>query len=224
MVPVRRGLLLWLTYGSLAPVAFTGVYLIEGVTRPGYDAWRHSISALSLGPDGWLQQANFVFLGVNILGVAIVWRKVLVNGVGATWYPIVRGLEGLSLVVIGFFSTDPEAGYPPGSIQVQPFSTLTGIVHFACLFAIIFAMMAGLLIMARRFWRDAHWHGWVLYSVISALMINLLIALFGVANAHDLAYSGVIERLATNVETIWGLLLAGRLWLGVPFMRLTTPG
>src|SRR5262249_53760150 len=65
-VSVPRGLLLWLTYGSLAPVLFTVVYLIEGVTRPGYDGWKHSISALSLGPGGWLQQANFVFLGLNV--------------------------------------------------------------------------------------------------------------------------------------------------------------
>ena len=217
-VSVPRGLLLWLTYGSLAPVLFTAVYLIEGATRPGYDGWRRSISALSLGPGGWLQQANFVFLGVNVLCMAVVWRRVLAGGIGAAWYPIMRGLEGLSLVVIGIFSTDPEPGYPPGSAPVQPFSTVHGIIHFACLFAIILAMMVGLFIMARRFWQDAHWRGWVLYSVISALLINLFIALFGVANGHDFAYAGVLERLATNVEAIWGLVLLGRLWAGVPFM------
>jgi hypothetical protein len=217
-VPVPRGLLLWLTYGSLAPVFFTAVYLVEGATRPGYDAWLHSISALSLGPGGWLQQANFVFLGLNVVLVAVVWRRVLAAGAGATWYPIMRGLEGVSLVVIGLFSTDPEPGYPPGAALVQPFSTLHGIVHFACLFAIIFAMMAGLFIMARRFWGDPHWRGWVMYSVVGALLVNLLIALFGVANGHQFAYAGVLERLATNVEAIWGLVMLVRLWAGVPFM------
>lgn len=219
-MPVPRRLLLWLTYGSLAPVLFTGIYLIEGAARPGYDGWRHSISALSLGPGGWLQQANFVLLGINVLIVAIVWRRVLAGGVGATWYPLMRGLEGFSLVLIGLFATDPEPGYPPGSAPVQAFSTVHGIVHFACLFAIIFAMMAGLLVMARRFWGDRHWRGWVLYSVVSALLINLLIALFGVANSHDFEYAGVMERLATNVEAIWGLALLARLWAGVPFMSV----
>lgn len=209
---------MWLTYGSLAPVLFTAVYLVEGATRPGYDGWRRSISALSLGPGGWLQQANFVFLGVNVLVVAVVWRRVLAGGPGATWYPLVRGLEGLSLVLIGLFATDPEGGYPPGSAPAPAFSTVHGIVHFACLFAIIFAMMAGLLIMARRFWADPRWRGWPAYSIVSALLVNLLIALFGVANGHGFAYAGVLERLATNVEAVWGLALLARLWAGVPFM------
>lgn len=216
--PVPRGLLLWLTYGTLAPALFTAVYVVEGATRPGYDAWRHSISALSLGPDGWMQQANFVFLGLNVLCVAVVWRRVLAGGPGATWYPLMRGLEGVSLVLIGLFSTDPEPGYPPGAAPVPAFSTVSGIVHFACLFAIILAMMVGLFIMARRLRGDLAWRGWVLYSVLSALMINLLIALFGVANGHHFAYAGVLERLATNVEAIWGLALLARLRAGVPFM------
>jgi hypothetical protein len=72
--------------------------------------------------------------------------------------------------------------------------------------------------MARRFRSDPHWRGWVLYSVISALLINLFIALFGIANANDFKFAGVFERLATNFEAIWGLVLLGRLWTGVPFM------
>jgi len=217
-MPVPRRLLGWLTLGTIAPVLFTAVYLIEGATRPGYDGWRLSISALSLGPGGWVQQADFLILGVCVIGVAAVWRRVLAGGTGATWYPIVRGIQGVSLVAIALFSTDPETGYPPGTAAVRPFTTPHGIVHFACLFAIIFAMMAGLFIMARRFWGDPNWRGWVTFSVVCALLVNLLIALFGVANAHDLAYAGVLERLSTNVETIWGLLLLGRLWSGVPFM------
>ena len=218
-VPVPRGLLLWLTYGTIAPVLFVAVYLIEGATRPGYDGWRQAISTLSLGPGGWIQQANFVFLGVNVLIVAYVWRRILKGGIGATWYPIMRGLEGLSLIGIGFFSTDPTLGYPPGSAPVRPFSTVHGIVHLALLFLIIFAMMAGLFIMARRFWGDPQWRGWVTYSVVSAVLVNLFIALFGVANSHDFRYAGVFERLSTNFEAIWGLVLLGRLWIGVPFMK-----
>lgn len=217
-MPVPRRLLLWLSYGSLAPVLFTAIYLIEGATRPGYDGWRQAISTLSLGPGGWIQQANFVFLGINVLIVASVWRVILRGGVGATWYPLMRGLEGISLIAIGFFSTDPALGYPPGSPTVPAFSTVHGIIHFACLFAIIFAMMVGLFIMARRFWGDPNWRGWATYSIISALLINLFIALFGVTQGHGFEYAGVFERIATNVEAVWGLVLLVRLWTGVPLM------
>jgi len=220
-VPLR--LLLWLAYGTIAPAVFTAVYLVEGATRPGYDGWQQAISALSLGPGGWLQRANFIVLGVNTLLVAAVWRRILKGSIGGTWYPIIRGLEGLSLIGIGFFSTDPAPGYPPGAVPPPAFSTPHGIIHFALLFVIIFAMMAGLFIMARRFWDDLHWRGWVAYSVISALLINTFIALFGITNGHHFEYAGVFERLATNIEGLWGLVLLGRLWTGVPFMKGRIP-
>jgi hypothetical protein len=198
-------------------VLFDAVYLIEGVSRPGYDAWQQAISTLSLGPGGWVQQANFIGLGVITIGVAFVWRRVLEGGVCETWYPIMRVLEGLSLIMIGFFSTDPAFGYPPGAPTPQPFSTVHGIVHFAFTFTIIFAMMASLVIIARRFWGDRDWRGWAGFSIASAVVINVFIALFGVANGHHSHYAGVFERVATNIETIWALALLVRLWSGAPF-------
>ena len=50
--------------GGIGAFLFTVTYLIEGFTRPGYDAWQQPISALSLGPGGWVQQVNFVVFGV----------------------------------------------------------------------------------------------------------------------------------------------------------------
>ena len=38
--------------GLLAPMAFVAGVLVEGGSRPGYSAWRHPVSQLSLGP-GW---------------------------------------------------------------------------------------------------------------------------------------------------------------------------
>jgi Protein of unknown function (DUF998) len=218
--PVPRDLLIWLlVLGTVAPAAFDAVYLIEGATRPGYDGWQQAISTLSLGPGGWIQQANFIGLGMLTLGVAVVWQKILKGGVCATWYPIMRGIEGVGLIAVGLFSTDPTSGYPPGTVPPAPFSTLHGVIHFAALFLIIAAMMGGLFVIARRFWRDASWRGWVLYSVASALLINVLIVLFGIANGHHFEYAGVFERLATNVEPIWGLVILVRLWTGTPFFR-----
>ena len=49
--------------------------------------------------------------------------------------------------------------------------------------------------MARRFRDDPHWRGWTWGSVLAAITINVLIALFGVANAHRFGYAGVLERL-----------------------------
>lgn len=38
-LPVPRRLILGLTIGVAGTVLFTIIYLIEGVTRPGYDGW-----------------------------------------------------------------------------------------------------------------------------------------------------------------------------------------
>jgi Protein of unknown function (DUF998) len=203
--PVPRGLLLWLlACGTVAPAIFDAVYLVEGTTRPGYDAWRQAISTLMVGPGGWVQQANFILLGVLTLVVAAVWRRILKGGVCATWYPIMRGIEGLSLIMIGFSLTDP--------------------LHTFWLFMIIGAMMAGLFIIARRFWGDPNWRGWAFYSVASGVLINVCIALFGITTAHHFEYAGVLERVATNIEPIWSLAILGRLWTGTPFVRDASAG
>src|SRR5579872_6292475 len=113
--PVPTGLLWWLTLGTIGSLLFTTTYLIEGITRPDYSTWQQAISALSLGPGGWVQQVNFVVFGLITISTAFAWRTFLKGGRGAIMYPIFRFLEGASLVVDGFFSQDPAFGYPKGA-------------------------------------------------------------------------------------------------------------
>src|SRR5579885_408574 len=120
--PLTFGLMLC---GGVGAVLFTASYLLEGISRPDYSAWQQPISALSLGPGGWLQQVNFVVFGVITIWTAFAWR-IFLNG-GAVWYPIFRGLQGLGLIIDGFFSQDPAPGYPKGAMPVPP--TFHGIVH-----------------------------------------------------------------------------------------------
>jgi hypothetical protein len=193
--PVPRTLLLWLTYGVTGTVLFLIVYLIEGATRPGYDAWGQTISSLSQGPGGWIQRLNFALCGVSVLWSAFVWRKILAGGVCATWYPIIRGIEGLGLIAIAIFTQDP--------------------LHTVFLVVIVEAMTIGLFVIARRFWKHSLWRGWVTFSVACGLLPMVLMPVFGVAlNAHSVftGYAGLFERLATNADTIWSLVLLARLW------------
>ena len=201
-LPVPRRLLLWLTVGVAGTVLFSIIYLIEGVTRPGYDGWQQTISALSLGPDGWIQQLNFALCGVSVLWLAYVWRKILSGGVCATWYPIIRGIEGLGLIAIAIFTQDP--------------------LHTAFLIVIVNAMSLGLFVIARRFWRNPDFRGWTTFSVACGLWPMIVMPLFGIAlNAHSVfsGYAGLFERLATNADTIWGVVLLIPLWAGRRLMQ-----
>lgn len=143
--PLPRKLLIWLTIGVAGTVLFPIIYLIEGVTRPGYVAWQQTISALSLGSGGWIQQLNFALCGVSVLWLAYVWRKILAGGVCATWYPIIRGIEGLGLLAIAIITRDP--------------------LHTVCLIVIVNAMCFSLFVIARRFWKQPLWRGWTIFSV-----------------------------------------------------------
>ncbi|HXL36863.1 MAG TPA: DUF998 domain-containing protein [Ktedonobacteraceae bacterium] len=201
-IPVPRRLLLWLTIGVVGTVLFPIIYLIEGVTRPGFDAWQQTISALSLGPGGWIQQLNFALCGVSVLWLAYVWRKILAGGVCATWYPIIRSIEGLGLIAIAIFTQDP--------------------LHTAFLIVIVNAMCLGLFIISRRFWRNPDFRGWTTFSVACGLWPMIVMPIYGVAlNAHSVltGYAGLFERLATNADTIWGVVLLIPLWAGRRLMQ-----
>jgi len=214
-LPVPRALLLWLTLGAAGTMLFPIIYVILGATRAGYDPWRQSISALSLGTGGWAQQLDFVICGISVLWIAYVWRKILAGGICATWYPIIRGIEGLGLVAIGIFSTDPGYGYPPGTPGGPGHSTLGGTLHLIFTSLILNAMCLGLFVIARRFWKNPGWRGWTAFSVICGLLPIVFMPFFIIGQNNRTAfsdYAGLFERLATNADTLWTLVLLARLW------------
>ena len=196
---LSQRLRLWLTAAVAGTLLFPLIYTIEGATRPGYDALRQTISSLSFGPTGWIQQLNFVLCGVSILAMALVWRRILAGGVCATWYPLLRVVEGLGLIAIGIFTTDP--------------------LHTAFMIVIVQAMTFDLFVIARRFWGNPAWRGWAAFSVACALLPMAIMPLFGAGlNPHSVlaGYDGLLERLATNADTIWSVALVARLWIRRP--------
>lgn len=215
-------LLLWLSCGTLGSVLFTTTYLIEGATRPGYSAWQQAVSALSLGPGGWVQQVNFVIFGVITLWTAFAWRTFLKGGVGATWYPIFRGLEGFGLLMDGFFSQDPAPGYPPGSV-VPMTPSLHAVIHQIFAFVSITAIACGLFVLAWRFAREPRWRGWAAYSLITGVLTIVLIATFGALNGQHSEFAGLFERLAVSPGMLLGLIFLARLWTGTAFGRFQRP-
>jgi hypothetical membrane protein len=215
--PVPRSLLLKLTYGVTGTLLFPITYLIAGAIRPGYDPWQQAISTLSLGPGGWLQRANFVMCGVSVIWLALVFRKILRGGPCATWYPRVRAVEGIGLIMIGFFSTDPAPGYPPGTLRTV--TTVQGAIHLAFTILVVNMMALGLFVIARRFWNNSNFPGWTAFSIVSGLLTFVFMTAFGISNATHSGYPGLFERLATNTDTVWGAALLIPLWAEKRFMR-----
>ena len=143
---VRAWLLL--AAGTAGGLAFTGAYLAEGATRAGYDALAQPISALSLGPGGWVQQLNFIVFGVLVCLSAAGWRAALAPGRGALAFPALRVIAGVGLVMDGLFAQDPSGGYPPGARAGVP--TVHGQLHTLFAMITITALAGGCFVLARR--------------------------------------------------------------------------
>jgi hypothetical protein len=107
--PLTLGLV---SCGGVGALLFTITYTVEGLTRPGYDATQQPISALSLSPSGWVQQVNFVVFGLLLVLSAVGWLRVLTAGRASLGFPLIQGLIGLCMIVVGLFSHDPGPGYP----------------------------------------------------------------------------------------------------------------
>src|SRR5215467_2334567 len=115
--------------GVIGPLLFFVVLLIEGATRPGYNAIQMQGSYLALTDQGWEQIANFIVCGSLIIAFAIGLRRIWPTGKASVWGPRLVGLFGLGLVLAGVFVADPGGGYPPGTpINAIPY-TWHGWVH-----------------------------------------------------------------------------------------------
>lgn len=198
--PLTFGLMLC---GGVGAVLFTAIYLLEGVTRPGYDAWQQPISALSLGPGGWVEQVNFIVFGVLLMLSAVGWYRFLTPGRAALWFSLLQTIGGLGLIGAGVFSMDPFPGYPPGTTPQA--STVHGTLHAVCAYTIIIALVLSCFTLASRFWSGVHWRGWAVYSSIAGVLMLILWETFVQYPTSPVA--GLVERLSAGSHDLWMCLL-----------------
>jgi hypothetical protein len=203
---------LLLAGGVGGPPLFVAVLLLEGATRPGYNAWVQAGSALSLSRWGWVQMANFVVCGVLVFGFALGLRRLLAaGGRGSTWGPRLIAAFGLALVVAGVFVTDPAQGYPPGTPSGPAVATTWhGAIHaFAGLMVFAALLPSACYVMASYFANASGGRGWALYSIATGIVIWASFVDFIVAGARN-GPAGFYERIAILAGWGWIAFLAFR--------------
>jgi hypothetical protein len=203
---------LLLATGAVGPLLFIAAFLVEGATRPAYSAWHMAVSSLSDGPLGWTQRANFVVCGVLSVCFAVGLKRALRAGKGATWGPILLGTFGLGLIGAGCFTTEPGLGYPPGAVTPST-PSVHGILHTVFSLVVFSSLIAACIVLARRFTRDPTWHGWSLYSILTASGVLVFLVLTGVATASADSHSpaGLLQRVTIFIGWVWVALLAFQL-------------
>lgn len=217
LAPVARSDCRRLWYAVLATGFFVVATLVQGALRPDYDPWHQSISALSLGPAGWVQDLAFVLLGLALLSTVPVWRRVLANGVGALAYPVLTAVTGLGLLSSGWIPQDPAPGYDPEQLG-HALPTITGLIHLAIAGVSAIASCAALFVMAARFAEFPEWRRWATYSRISAVLTILCVVVYAVWSTHASGLAGTFERLVVVIPGVWGYALVLRLSAGAPFV------
>jgi len=190
--------------GLVAPVLFWTVLVVLGRTQTGYNAFKSDISQLALGPNGWVQTANFViFAALIVVFQGGVQRTVAPGRVWGT----INGLAiacGLGLVAIAVLPTDRVGAW-----------TVHGAIHLGVVGALAVLLPLNCLAAAAHLKPDRAWRGYAVFSVLAgaftgALVVLLLLVWSGLWRASH-PWLGLYERIAFAVPCAWMEVIAIRL-------------
>jgi hypothetical protein len=199
---------------ALGAALFPVLVTADSLTRDdGYDAGRHWISLLSLGPRGAAEQLLLVVVGVLVLGGSLGLAR-WPGGPGAAarrtsgW----MALLGLGLVAAGVFRIDPVPSYPPHSpsVGVTPSGLVHGVAGCVIIVGLAGACWAGRALLGRR----ARWWPWVSLvaaAVVAGSMAACMALCARRGGSWEAAHAGVLQRTA---------LFVGLVWLAVTLVRV----
>lgn len=194
----------FLGVGAAAGPLVIVVVLIDGATRPGFELWRHGVSQLGLGEQGWGIRAIFLAAGVlfGCFAVGVARLAPAVPAVGG-WTVCWVAMVGAGLVVAGLAPTDPALGYPP-AMPEPPSISWTAAVHQVGV-VMLFAGLVGAPIAAARRFARAGRRGWVGYSAASAAGVAALAVAGGVV--FRLIQRGVVDDGPAGLLELTALLV-----------------
>lgn len=208
LTPRQQKLSAWA--GILAPVLFVLVFTIEGFLRPGYSTMKDFISALSLGPRGWIQIANFIIFGILLLvftpGVATEFK----SGKASRWGVILLTVLGICYLLSGPFIED-ATGTPFSGSSVH------GILH-GIFGGIVFVVMPiTCFVFFKRFREDPKWKNLKIWTLVLGIIVSfgvfmMIVSIKIPATAvYFTNWNGLIQRIALVPWMIWLFVFAIRM-------------
>jgi hypothetical membrane protein len=199
--------------GVVGPVLFTVGYLAQEAMRVGeYSPVAEPISALEAGPNGWIQQANFVVFGL----LTIVFAVGLHRGARPTRLgyvgPALMFLSGIGLLLAAAFPLREDAAgvtYDPGG-------------HIVAGLTFFLGSALALIVLSRRLAHDPRWRSLATYTLASGVVALAGFFMMGAlvmpddAPLHD--WAGLGQRVLVLV-----VLFPCRIALGVRLLRVQVP-
>ena len=191
------------------PLLFLAIAAIEGSARTNYDWIAQPISALALGERGWVQAVNFALLAVSFFSFAMVSRNAFRHGKASVAAPALFVWMTIGVVVAGAFPMD--AAQSP---------TLEGRLHDVGGFMVFPSIPLVVLLLARRFRREADWSPYFKYTLATGcycvVMLIFFLVFVGPPTSPARAASefrGLVQRTWLLPFFVWMALVARRAWM-----------
>ena len=189
--------------GIAGPVVFTVLVIVQGLLQPDYSHVALPISALAAWPSGWIQNVNFVVLGLLMTAYAVGLQLGVRPRRGGVIGPVLLVLSGTGLVLAGLF---PWRGANPPIVPVG---------HMIAAFLGFLGAGSGLIVVSRRMARDPKWRNVAAYALATGIAIVVLFVVNGFLVRPDdaplHAWAGVVQRVTVLVWFSCTIVLALRL-------------
>jgi len=146
--------------GIAGPVVFTAAFLAQEAFRAGeYSPVAEPVSALEAGPNGWIQQLNFVVFGVLTIAFAVGLHRGLHPTRGGIAGPALLTVSGVGLMLAAAFPLREDAAgvtYDPGG------HIIAGVMFFA-------TSAVALIALSRRMAHDPRWSNIAIYTLTAGI-------------------------------------------------------
>jgi hypothetical protein len=190
---------------------------LGGALTPGYNPLTDTISAIALGPIGWLQTGNFYVFGASVIafGLALGLRFAPDKRVAASGWLL--ALSGLSLIAAGAFPAIVVDGEP----------TASSMIHGLAFFGTSLPLPGAYALAAVRFVEEPRWRRFATYTAALPSAVFFLFAVFGVLGSEPgaplLFMSGLLQRLLLVTAFSWITLTGLRLLAHSPVLSERKP-
>jgi hypothetical membrane protein len=176
--------------GIIGPVLFTATFVAQEASRTDeFNPLAETVSALEAGPNGWVQQVNFVVFGLLTIAFAVGLNLGLRRTRFGLLGPALLLASGIGLLLAAGFPLKEDAAgvtYDPGGHRIA------GSIFFL-------ASAVGLIVLSRRLARDPSWRSLATYSLAAGVVSLLGFVAMGMLVMPDDAplheWAGLAQRM-----------------------------
>jgi hypothetical membrane protein len=176
--------------GIIGPVLFTATFVAqESLRTDEYNPLAETVSALEAGPNGWIQQINFVVFGLLTIAFAVGLQLGLRRTRLGLLGPALLLVSGIGLLLAAGFPLQEDAAgvtYDPGG------HLIAGLIFFL-------TSAVGLITLSRRLARDPSWQSLASYSLAAGVVSLLGFVAMGILVMPDDAplheWAGLAQRM-----------------------------